>query len=746
MLTRNASASPRIYSELFAISFLVLFFELACIRWFGSHVVFLTFFTNVVLLASFLGMSVGCLAASRKTNFINWVPVLALLAVLSGIGILILYKVDTSIMVDVGTQSSPERVFFGTEYRHPDVSRVVIPMEVVLGFFFVLIALIFVGLGQVMGRRLDMVPNRVLAYTTNILGSIAGIAVFSVISFLWLSPFWWFLIGLGGVCFFQRGKTKRRIIRWVCAGLAIAAAGLSGWETGINLLDRFIATQTGREFRPREIRWSPYYRVIYSRSERGIYVNQIGHQGMTAVPPNGLAYALPYLLSQATERPAIRDILIIGAGSGNDTAAALLFDAQHVDAVEIDPVIYHIGKRDHPNKPYSNPRVRVYLNDGRNFVKRCGKKYDMIVYALVDSLILHSGYSSIRLESFLFTRQAFEDVKARLKEDGIFVMYNYFRQRWIVNRLVRLVQDVFGKEPLVIFLPYQSEVTESALGSGFTLIFAGDTGRLSNAFKTRGSYWISGKNFYAEHGARFGSNPQPDNDEMEEIGPAKIPDLEEAKDLPDDSWPFLYLRGRTLPDLSIRGMAVMGVLSLVILGLFAPRRAIKFNWMMFFLGAGFMLLETKSVVQLALLFGSTWIVNSVVFFAILVMILLSNLFVLKFRPEKLTFWYAALVVSLVVNIFVSLDVFLGLPESVKIALPCLIVFIPIFFAGVIFASYFRKSANPDMDFGSNIAGVVLGGLAENFSTVLGFNHLLWVAIGFYILSRIFKGRAAPAPA
>ena len=52
---------------------------------------------------------------------------------------------------------------------------------------------------------------------------------------------------------------------------------------------------------------------------------------------------------------------------------------------------------------------------------------------------------------------------------------------------------------------------------------------------------------------------------------------------------------------------------------------------MFFLGAGFMLLETKSVVHMALLFGSTWMVNSIVFFAILVMILCSNLFVLAVR-------------------------------------------------------------------------------------------------------------------
>ncbi|MDR7417661.1 MAG: hypothetical protein QN178_01985 [Armatimonadota bacterium] len=60
---RPGATPPRLYAELFLISFLILFFELACIRWFASSVVFLTFFTNIVLLASFLaGIIVGGLS------------------------------------------------------------------------------------------------------------------------------------------------------------------------------------------------------------------------------------------------------------------------------------------------------------------------------------------------------------------------------------------------------------------------------------------------------------------------------------------------------------------------------------------------------------------------------------------------------------------------------------------------------------------------------------------------------------
>ena len=53
---------------------LILFLELSCIRWFPAHVLFLTFFTNTMLLACFLGMSVGCLAAGRRQDYLVWTP------------------------------------------------------------------------------------------------------------------------------------------------------------------------------------------------------------------------------------------------------------------------------------------------------------------------------------------------------------------------------------------------------------------------------------------------------------------------------------------------------------------------------------------------------------------------------------------------------------------------------------------------------------------------------------------------
>ena len=129
------------------------------------------------------------------------------------------------------------------------------------------------------------------------------------------------------------------------------------------------------------------------------------------------AYALPHLLNRDAGRPAFADVLIIGAGSGNDVSRALQWGAKHVDAVEIDPAIYRLGREYHPDHPYQDERVQIHLDDGRNFLRSTDRKYDLIVYALVDSLVLHSGYSNIRLESFLFTRQTFEDVRRHLKPE-----------------------------------------------------------------------------------------------------------------------------------------------------------------------------------------------------------------------------------------------------------------------------------------------------------------------------------------
>src|SRR5689334_4071167 len=250
--------------RLFAVGFLVLFMELACIRWFATYVVFLQFFTNVILIASFLGMSCGCLAAQRKQEWLHYFPVIGLGAIVTALAMSAVYHFWSGLLIDVGSQRSAQEVFFGTEYGNPDVAKFVIPIEAIAAVFFVLVALIFVGLGQVLGRAFDAYPDRVLGYTLNIGGSLAGILGFSLLAFAQTPPLVWFLIGAAGVAFLLARGGGLTVARGaaLAALLAVVAVPIATLMSGV------------------QTRWSPYYEIQYDPAGRSITVNTIGHQTM----------------------------------------------------------------------------------------------------------------------------------------------------------------------------------------------------------------------------------------------------------------------------------------------------------------------------------------------------------------------------------------------------------------------------------------------------------------------------------
>ena len=733
--------------DLFIASVLVLFLELACIRWFPAHVLFLTFFTNVMLLAAFLGISVGCLAAGRRQDYLRWTPALLLLVL--GVSYLIEWeRQKTGSVVQVGNYISPQLVFFGVESQPWDPSKFVIPIEAVSGVLFILVALVLVGPGQQLGRSLLRVSNRIESYTVNILGSIAGILLFTACSWWELGPVWWFGGVLVAVAYFQRLTVRLSTAVLVVTSVAI-----------LLLVSSDAAPVTGPSGTTREF-WSPYYRIHYGEEPRFITVNLIGHQQMSSRDSAFPAYALPHLFNRDAGRSPFAQVLVIGAGSGNDVSRALQWGATRVDAVEIDPVIYRLGRRDHPDHPYSDPRVIVHLDDGRNYLQSSNKEYDLIVYALVDSLVLHSSYSNIRLESYLFTTQAFADIRKRLRPGGVFVMYNYFRQGWIVDRLQAMLEEAFGpRNPFVFNLPSRSRVRpDDVMFDAFTMMFAGGTGPIKEAFAKRREYWLRSDRpgnpltpngfdlSTAEARAAWAAQSVTNNKDWMRLAPTEVIQPETPLRLPTDAWPFLYLRSPMIPALNLRGMAIMGVLGMLLVLPFVRRPAgrlgsgegsgVSFLAHMFFLGAGFMLIETKAVVQMALLFGGTWMVNSIVFCAVLTMILMANLFVLAVRPRSLAPFYVGLALSLAASAVIPLDAFLGLSRPLQIAGACALAFTPVLFAGVVFAMSFSQAVDADRAFGANVAGAMVGGLSEYSSMLLGFQYVVLVALGFYVLSAL----------
>jgi spermidine synthase len=699
--------------------------ELAFIRWFPAHVLFLTFFTNTVLIASFLGLSLGCLAARHRRDYLQLTPVL--LAVGVGVGVATEWvRLALQDMIDVGSnKDSPQMVYFGAEARISDVASFVIPIELVAGFVFLLIALTMIGIGQCLGRRFAAIPVPVEAYTVNIAGSLAGVLLFQVCSW-YFSPVWWFGIAGAGLLYFLLQERTRRW--WAVACCLVAPL--------IVAIPEYIPVGIIREKFPMES-WSPYYRINYSPETRTIVVNLLGHQNMVSREDPFPAYALPYLLNRDARQAPFRDILIIGAGSGNDVSRALQWSAPdaRIDAVEIDPVIQRLGRRDHPDKPYQDPRVASHLDDGRNFLRSTQKKYDLIVFALIDSLVLHSSVSNIRLESYLFTSESFADVRRCLKPDGMFVMYNYFRQGWIVSRLEKTLAEIFdGRRATVLTFPHQDAIAAEETANGFTLFFAGPRAdAIRAAFRNSPAYFVqAGVAPDAASPNGFGG-PRGGNQIRFSPSNVEVPaDLRVA----EDAWPYLYLRRPMIPALSWRGIAIIGVLSLLMLLAFGWRvtrhQMNQPNMAMFFLGAGFMLLETKAVVHMALVYGSTWIVNTVVFSAILVMIFTANLWVLRSKPSNLARYYVVLLVLLAANVVVPLNSFLGWPPVVQGIAAGTLVISPVLCAAVVFGVLFSKTERSEEALAYNTAGAIFGGLLETTSLLIGFKYLLAVAALMYV--------------
>ncbi len=707
------------------VGFLVLFLELACIRWFAANVIFLQFFTNVVFIACFLGMSCGCLTSQRR-DWLARFPFLAVGTFAAAVAILVIYRFWQGLSVDVGHQPLPQEVFYGTEYRNPDVAQFVVPIELIAGLFFALVALLFVGLGQVLGRSFNAYPNRVRAYTWNIGGSLIGIAGFSALSVAQAPPVVWFLFVVAGIAWLLIQHHQLSWLRMAALAVLLVLVALPV----VSLLNPGAGSET---------RWSPYYAVVYNQAARTITVDTINHQTIHPFEePGSTTYSLIHLLQQGSGGKPFQDILIIGAGSGNDVAHALRFNPRRIDAVEIDPVIQDIGVRYHPDRPYQDPRVFRHLDDGRHFLRTTNRKYDLVVYGLVDSLILHSSYANLRLESYLFTDEAFQDVQRVLKPGGIFVTYNYFRQGWIVDRVAAMATKAFGRPPVVLSLPYRRVIRPDDAWTGFTLVVAGDNQRIAEAFRQHPGFWVSG--VPALNLGLNGFTLQPDTLPASkrvlwiQLAPATLVQQAGAAPTATDDWPFLYLRSRLIPTLTVHSLLVMGLLGLAMVYYFSGRGRVHIHGRMFFLGAAFMLLEARAVVQLALLFGSTWVVNSAVFFTVLVLLLLANLYVLKTSTARLAWYYVGLFVLLAINILVPVDVFLGGGVLWRYVVPCALVLGPMLFAGIIFARSFQESAHPDQAFGSNIAGSVVGGFAESFSLLLGFRYLLLVAVVFYALS------------
>jgi hypothetical protein len=653
--------------RLVALSFLMLFLELALIRWIGSNVLYLSYFSNFVLLASFLGIGLGFLRANAARNLFGFAPI--------ALAMLVAFVRVFPVEID---RSGTELIFFGALG-----TRSGLPAFITLPLLFLGVAAVMALVGEGVARTFRRF-SPLEAYRLDILGSLAGIITFSVLAFLEAPPLVWGAIVAAAFLLL----IERRRALWQAPALAAMLTVLA--------LESAVPTDS----------WSPYYKIRLNPHPSGavtLLVNGIPHQTidlaqrrLDAVP----IYGLPYQHRKAT--PAT--VLIVGAGTGDDVAIALRLGAQHVDAVEIDPRIHDIGVHRNPDRAFQDPRVSSYVNDGRAFLEQTARRYDLILFALPDSLTLVAGQSSLRLESYLFTAEAMQAARTHLTPDGAFGEYNYYREEWLVDRLAGTLQQVYGHPPC--------------------LDSTGQVGRLALLMASTDPTALQCPTLWRPAEA----TPAPATDD----------------------YPFLYLQQRTIPAFYLLTLALILAAALLLIRVGAGALRPMGRYLdLFFMGAAFLLLETKNVVQFALLFGTTWFVNALVFVGILLAVYLAIEVARRIELGPPWRLYAALLVALAVAWLVQPHLLLSLTAVPRFSVAIVLAFAPVFLANLVFASRFRDVAASNLAFATNLIGAMLGGVLEYAALVTGYRALLIVIAllyaGAFVLQRLPARRfASPA--
>src|SRR5262245_15504664 len=691
---------------LFVSSFLVLFLEIALIRWMPAYIRLLAYFSNFILLATFLGGGLGCLLANRRRSLIAWFPVVQLIVIVA---------VDR-LRLEVAIPASSTNIYFTSGTAAPVVS---VESTLLLPLLFVIVALLFLTIAQRMGRALAERPP-LQAYTINLLGSITGVATFALLSWLESPPVVWFGVAFAAALPFLVRLKPDTTYGMETDSRSYVVSGFSRTLPVVNVLLLLASLFIVYRMEGGSL-WSPYYRITLFQdgADTVVEVNNIFHQSMAPVEKKEYFYQWPYTVFG----DRFDDVLILGAGTGTDVAAALRPAAKHVDAVEIDPVILQLGAAHHPDHPYSDPRVRAINDDARHFLATTDRNYDLIVFGLIDSLTVQSSFASVRLESYMFTEESFRAVRDHLKPRGLMALYNYFREKWLVDRLANTVSDVFGHEPLAHVHQERAYLAVMLAGPRLVeLTAAPPLPRLVLA---------------------YGQSQDPNPAQRLQRDPTVIPAT--------DNWPFLYMRAPELPRHYLAALAVVLMISLAAVSFVVrgswfvganvePRTAAHF----FFLVAGFMLLETKSIVQFALLWGSTWSSASLAIVSVLVMALFSVFVVSRVDIRRRWPIVATLVALLALNYLLPIGRVAFASRAADSLFYGALVFSPVFCAGLLFSSSYKRSSATAVDFGANLLGAMFGGVCEYLSLLTGYRFLLILVAGLYALAVVTHDRRREA--
>jgi SAM-dependent methyltransferase len=684
--------------DLFLISLLALFLELAVIRWLSTEVRIFAYFKNLPLMAAFLGFGVGCFLYQRSERlFYAWFPKLCvylilIIALAPMIGITHVIFVDPRQYFLLGTGLGDH-----AESSAPSLLQTLKALLVIVGLYF-FVVLVFAALCTKMGELLNRMKP-LTGYSINVFGSLCGVVLFSLVSFLHWPPAVWLVIVYLLVIYFHFGRPS---FRWVSMYflLAVTSTVLAGVKY--------------------PAQWSPYYKVIVEPERRlniPVYHILVNYDGFQMIQPFGPQftdgvpeavrssynrhYNLPFRLSR---RP-VETVLILGGGTGNDAAAALRNGAKRVDVVEIDPVIADLGKELHADQPYQSPGVQLFVDDARSFLQRNSSHYDLVIFATLDSHTAFSSLSSLRLDNFVFTLESLQKVAQHLNPGGG-VAINFFAiNSWLSQRHYDTLKKALGVEPIVLGSAEDQE----------TILLAG-----------------------------------PLFDGTRELGetnysPLTVPFTVDPVEPSTDDWPFLFLEGRGIPFNYLLPLMIVFLLSLIPFR-YCLAAGEGVDWHLFFMGAAFLLIETKAVTALGLLFGSTWLLNSIVIGAILVMILVANMLAPLCTRSSFTLLYTLLSLTLIMNFIFPWSLLNQLDWGYRVIAGSVLATCPLFIAALIFAKAFAQVRSPSAGLASNLFGALVGGLLEYLDMWTGLRWLNLIALTLYLLSFWFLLRSQRAHA
>lgn len=677
---------------------LSLFLELAVIRWQGTVFEFFAFYKNFSLLCCFAGLGLGYSLASRdRIPFAAVVPLLLWQFVF-----LTSFRNGMSQRDLASVSSLPFREQLNMGVNAASTLGEGIATYYFLAVAFVLTALTFVPIGQVCGRLMTR-RNNLRAYGLNLLGSLVGVALTSVVSFLWTPPVVWYALAFAGVMLLlPRSSTG---VAWTgCA--ALAGLIVLAW--------------------PVEPTWhmiySPYQNLAVGHTQSGLMeIRAAGHyfqrvhdfsadRVLSAEEERDRNYYdLPYKIHGKPH-----DVAVVGAGSGNDVAAAVRAGAERIDAIEIDPAILALGKANHPEHPYGRPEVHAIVNDARTFLRTTDRRYDMIVYGLLDSHTLLSHASSVRLDSFVYTVEGLRDARAKLRDGGILSLSFALGRDEVGGKIQRMLSAAFdGVAPKCVEGRYDLSVTFFQAESNTKLELS------ENELATMG---------FGECTGRFASRS-----------------LE--TDVSTDDWPFFYMPKRTYPTSYLAMIAIIVLISFFLISHFSQRPTLN-HTPYFLLGAGFMLIETKGITEMGLTFGNTWLVIGIVISGILFMAFCANYLVMRLNVRSTTIPYVCLLGSLVFGLLLARNG--GLPSSFAGQLGTIAVLTsPMLFSGIVFSSLLANKRDIAGAMSANLFGAMCGGLLEYNSMYFGFQFLYILAAGLYagaFLSSLPLWKPAPSAA